>query len=159
MQLDDRAVFLLSQLGHNVADRFAHGLAPLGINPAHFGILTHLRAADGRSQQQLADLLDIHRNPMVGLVDELENLGLVRRSRHPDDRRAHAVHLTERARSVLEEGDRIADELEASMLESLDADERTRLLATLRKVSASAELPVGVHPGLRRRTPRPSATD
>jgi DNA-binding MarR family transcriptional regulator len=155
--LDDRAVFLLSQLGHNVADRFAQALAPLGIKPAHFGILTHLRAADGRSQQQLADLLDIHRNPMVGLVDELEALGLVRRTRHPDDRRAHAVHLTEQARSVLDEGDRIADALEATILESLDADERRQLLATLRKVAAHAALPVGVHPGLRRRSPRPGA--
>jgi DNA-binding MarR family transcriptional regulator len=155
--LDDRAVFLLSQLGHNVADRFAQALAPLGIKPAHFGILTHLRAADGRSQQQLADLLDIHRNPMVGLVDELEALGLVRRTRHPDDRRAHAVHLTEKARSVLDEGDRIADALEATVLESLDADERTQLLTTLRKVTAHAALPVGVHPGLRRRSRRPGA--
>jgi DNA-binding MarR family transcriptional regulator len=158
VQLGDRAMFLLSQLGFHVAERFAHALAGLGIKPAHYGILTHLRAADGRSQQQLADLLDIHRNAMVGLVDELEDLGLVRRSRHPDDRRAHAVHLTDRALSVLEEAGRIADELEATTLEPLAVEERTRLVAMLRTLSAHAELPVGVHPGLRRRVSRPGAT-
>ena len=151
MQLDDRAVFLLSQVGHHVADRFAQALAPLGIKPAHYGILSHLVVSDGRSQQQLADLLDVHRNAMVGLVDELEGLDLVRRSRHPDDRRAHALHLTDRARAVVAEADRLADELEATMLAPLDAEERSRLAATLRAVSVHAELPVGVHPGLRRR--------
>lgn len=159
MQLDDRAVFLLSQLGHHVAERFAQALVPIGIKPAHFGILNHLRAADGRSQQQLADLLGIHRNAMVGLVDELETLGVVRRSRHPDDRRAHALHLTERADAVLDEADRLADTLEAAMLEPLGADEREGLAATLLKVAAHADLPPGVHPGLHRRQPRRGPTD
>ena len=159
MQLDDRAVFLLSQLGHHVAERFAQALVPLGIKPAHYGILTHLQAADGRSQQQLADLLDVHRNAMVGLVDELEGLDLVRRTRHPVDRRAHALHLTDRARSVIDEVDGIADELEAATLEALDAEERKRLTATLRTVAEHAELPVGVHPGLRRRPPRSGSAD
>ncbi|HEY0816316.1 MAG TPA: MarR family transcriptional regulator [Pseudonocardia sp.] len=154
MQLDDRAVFLLSQLGHHVADRFARALAPLGLNPAHFGVLTHLREADGRSQQQLADLLHVHRNAMVGLVDELEARGLVRRTRHPDDRRAHALHLTDQAHTLLRDADLIADELESAILDPLDPAERSLLLTELHKLAAHAELPPGVHPGLHRRTPR-----
>lgn len=154
MQIGDRGVFLLSQIGHEVADRFADALAPIGLSPAHFGILSHLHDADGRSQQQLADLLGIHRNAMVGLVDELEALGLVRRARHPDDRRAHAVHLTDYALTTLREAQTLADELESSTLAPLDDAERTQLIALLDTVAAHAGLPPGVHPGLRRRPAR-----
>ncbi|MCC3332087.1 MarR family winged helix-turn-helix transcriptional regulator [Nocardia abscessus] len=149
--LDDRGVFLLSQIGHHVAHRFAAGLAPIGLAPAHFGILSHLAAADGRSQQELADLLHVHRNAMVRLVDELEERGLVRRSPHPSDRRAHAVHLTDHAHQVLEAAAAQAQAIEDEVLAPLDEAERTHLIYQLRRLSAHAGLPPGVHPGLQRR--------
>ncbi|WP_433662278.1 MarR family transcriptional regulator [Nocardia sp. CA-128927] len=55
-----------------MAYRFTEQLARLDLDPAHFAVLGNLAAADGRSQQELADLLRVHRNAMVGLVDELE---------------------------------------------------------------------------------------
>ncbi|WP_189094722.1 MarR family winged helix-turn-helix transcriptional regulator [Nocardia jinanensis] len=75
---------------------------PLRLAPVPFGILGYLVAADGRSQQRLADLLHVHRHTMVGLVNELAELGLVRRSPHPYDRRAHVAHLTDGAHRVLD---------------------------------------------------------
>ncbi|WP_435593825.1 MarR family winged helix-turn-helix transcriptional regulator [Nocardia sp. bgisy118] len=149
--LDDRGVFLLSQIGHHVSYLFTARLAPLGLEPAHFGILTHLVAVDGRSQQELADLLNVHRNAMVGLVDELEERGLVRRGRHPTDRRAHAVHLTERARRALAEAEAEAEAIENEILAPLDEAERANLIQQLRRLSSHAGLPPGIHPGLQRR--------
>ncbi|WP_280273448.1 MarR family winged helix-turn-helix transcriptional regulator [Nocardia wallacei] len=149
--LDDRGVFLLSQIGHHVAHRFSAGLAPIGIAPAHFGILSHLAAAGGRSQQELADLLHVHRNAMVGLVDELEERGLVIRSPHPSDRRAHAVHLTDHAHQVLDAASAQVQAIEDEVLAPLDEAERTHLIYQLRRLSEHAGLPPGVHPGLQRR--------
>ncbi|MEV4236711.1 MarR family transcriptional regulator [Nocardia sp. NPDC049737] len=149
--LDSRGVFLLSQIGHHVASRFTEQLARLDVDPAHFAVLGHLAAADGRSQQELADLLRVHRNAMVGLVDELQERALVTRRPHPDDRRAHAVHLTDHARDVLEAVQSEADALESEILEPLDATERTLLLPLLHRIAAHAELPAGIHPGLQRR--------
>ncbi|MGY1961483.1 MarR family winged helix-turn-helix transcriptional regulator [Nocardia gipuzkoensis] len=161
--LDDRGVFLLSQIGHHVSRRFTARLAPLGLEPAHFGILTHLLAADGRSQQELADLLNVHRNAMVGLVDELEERGLVQRRPHPADRRAHAVHLTVHARQTLAAAQAEAEATEDEILAPLNDAERAHLIHQLRRLSAHAGLPPGVHPGLQRRrrataeTPAPPA--
>src|SRR5919202_5462525 len=149
--LDSRGVFLLSQIGHHVADRFTDRLARLDLDPAHFAVLGNLAAADGRSQQELADLLRVHRNAMVGLVDELEERALVTRRPHPDDRRAHAVHLTDHAHEVLEAIQSEADALESEILAPLDATERTLLLPLLQRIAAHASLPAGIHPGLRRR--------
>lgn len=149
--LDSRGVFLLSQIGHHVADRFTDRLRHLNLDPAHFAVLGHLAAADGRSQQELADLLRVHRNAMVGLVDELEERALVTRRPHPDDRRAHAVHLTDHAHEALAAIQSEADALESEILAPLDATERTLLLPLLQRIAAHASLPAGIHPGLQRR--------
>jgi DNA-binding MarR family transcriptional regulator len=146
--LTDRAAFLISQLGYHSAARFAERLRPLGLHPRHFGLLSHLAAADGQTQQQLADTLAIHRNAMVGLVDDLEQRGLVARHRHPDDRRAHAVHLTTTARELLAQAQPVADEHDAQLLAGLDEPDQRQLVSLLKRLAHHAGLAPGVHPGL-----------
>lgn len=146
--LTERAGFLISQLGFYAASRFAERLAPLGLQPRHFGLLTHLSQADGQTQQRLADTMGIHRNVMVGLIDDLEDRGLVQRRRHPADRRAHAVHLTAAARDLLVQAQQAADEHDAELLAPLHDADRACLIALLQRVAASTALRTGVHPGL-----------
>lgn len=146
--LESRASFLLSQLGLQSAQRFTAALAPLGITPNRFGVLAHLAHQEGRTQQELATALGLHRNSMVAMIDDLEERGLVERRRHPEDRRAYAIHLTPAARDVLAAGDTLADELEQATLAPLDAAERSALIATLTKLVAAAGYRTGVHPGL-----------
>jgi DNA-binding MarR family transcriptional regulator len=146
--LAGRASFLLSQLGAYSAHDFAKRLAPLGMRPGHFGLLMHLSRGEGQSQQRLADAMGIHRNVMVGLVDELEDRGLIERRRHPADRRAHAIHLTAAAHDLLGRAQRVADEHEAELLAGIGEDDRTFLIALLQHLAEHTGLPPGVHPGL-----------
>ena len=147
--LAGRANFLLSQLGFHIAQTFAARLAPLGIAPNHFGLLMHLQRGEGSTQQQLADALGIHRKVMVGLLDDLEGRGLVERRRHPDDRRAHAIHLTDAARNLLPRARSVADQHEEEVLSALDAGERAQLIVVLQRLADHTGNPPGVHPGLR----------
>ena len=145
--LETRVSFLLSQLGGQSAQAFAAGLGPLGLSPNRFGLLVHVARAEGQSQQHLAQTLGIHRNTMVSLIDDLEGRGLVERRRHPQDRRAYAIHLTERARAILPEATRVADEQDARLLADLTQEERRTLLDLLSRLSADAGQRAGVHPG------------
>lgn len=147
--LETRASFLLSQLGLQSAQTFAAELAELGLNPNRFGLLVHLARAEGQTQQRLAETLGIHRNTMVSLIDELETRGLVERHRHPHDRRAYAIHLTEQARAILPEASRIADEQDARLLAEFSEDERRTLIDLLSRLSAAAGQRAGIHPGYR----------
>jgi DNA-binding MarR family transcriptional regulator len=147
--LSERPIFLLSQLGTYAAARFAERLALLGLHTRHFGLLYNLAAGDGQTQQQLADSMGIHRNLMVGLVDDLENRGLVERRRHPADRRAHALHLTPAARDLLDKARQAADEQDAELLAGLEDADRARLITLLQRVVSHASLPVRVLPNLR----------
>ncbi|MBV9143244.1 MAG: MarR family transcriptional regulator [Pseudonocardiales bacterium] len=146
--LADRVSFLISQLGFHAAACFTERLRPLGLHPRHFGLLSHLSVADGQTQQRLATAMAIHRNVMVGLVDDLEDRGLVQRRRHPSDRRAHAVHLTAAARDLLIQAQRAADEHEAELLAGLDEPDRRQLVSLLQHLAQHAGLAPGVHPGL-----------
>jgi DNA-binding MarR family transcriptional regulator len=147
--LFEHPAFLLGQLGFHVTDRFTALLAPLGIGPRHFGMLRMLGANDGQSQQQLCEVLRIHRNVMVGLVDELERRGLVERRKHPTDRRAHAVYLQAAGHQVIAQAEQIVAGLDAEILRALDADQRATLTELLQLTSVGVGLQPGVHPGLR----------
>ena len=146
--LDQRIPFLLSQLGAHVADGFKNRLAPLGIQPRATAVLLALADTDGQSQRELSARLGLHRNVMVSLIDALEAEGLVERRTHPEDRRAFAVSLTDEARGLLPELDRVGRELEDDVTAALSDDERATLLRALQRLSATAGLIPGVHPGL-----------
>ena len=146
--LSRRAGFLLVQLGTHAHRRFAERLAGLGLHPRHFGMLSHLAAAEGQSQQALSIALGIHRSAVVTLVDDLEHRGLAERRRDPVDRRAYTLYLTPPGRELLAELERAADEKEAELLTALNASERSQLISLLQRVAESQGLTAGVHPNL-----------
>jgi DNA-binding MarR family transcriptional regulator len=147
-ELSRRAGFLLAQLGTDAHRRLAERLAELDFHPRHLGMLSHLAAAEGQSQQALSGALGIHRSAMVALVDDLEQRGLAERRRDPADRRAYSLYLTPAGRDVLAGLERIAEEREAELLTALDASERSQLISLLQRVADSQGLAAGVHPNL-----------
>ena len=147
-ELSRRAGFLLVQLGTHAHRRFAERLARLDLHPRHFGMLSHLAASEGQSQQALSVALGIHRSAVVALVDELERRGLAERRRDPADRRAYTLFLTATGRDVLADLERIAEEHEAELLTALDGSERSQLISLLQRLAESQGLAAGVHPNL-----------
>jgi DNA-binding MarR family transcriptional regulator len=135
--------FLLVQLGMHGAREFGERLKPLGLEQRQAGMLVRLAANEGRSQQAIAALMGINATRMVFLVDELEKLGLVERRRNPEDRRSHALYLTEPGRAALDQVRAVTAEHEQRMSAGLTAAERADLITLLRRL-ADAQ---GLHPG------------
>jgi DNA-binding MarR family transcriptional regulator len=146
--LSQRVGFLLVQLGADAHRRFAERLARLGLHPRHYGMLSHLAASEGQSQQALSIALGIHRSAVVALVDDLEQHGLAERRRDPVDRRAYTLYLTSHGRDVLADLERIAEERDAELLTALNASERSGFISLLQRVAESQGLTAGVHPNL-----------
>jgi DNA-binding MarR family transcriptional regulator len=142
--------FLLSQVGAHGAARFAERLEPLGLVPAHAGVLRAIERADGLSQQALGEALGVFPSRLVGLLDELGERGLVERRDSPNDRRSYALHLTDAGRAALEQVGRVAREHEDALCAALDPAERAALAALLARIAAEQRLAPGVHPGFRR---------
>ena len=127
-ELSRRFGFLLAQLGTHAHRRFAERLARLDLHPRHFGMLSHLGASEGQSQQALSVALGIHRSAVVALVDDLEHRGLAERRRDPVDRRAYTLYLTPAGLDPLTDLERVADERDVELLSALDASERSQLI-------------------------------
>jgi len=142
--------FLLSQVGAHAAARFAERLVPLNLTPPHVGVLGVIKHADGLSQQALGEMLCIFPSRLVGLLDELEERGLVERRDSPTDRRAHALYLTQAGRDALEKIGLIARELQDALCAALNKSEREQLAAFLTRIAAQQGLTSGVHPGYRK---------
>ncbi len=124
--LTQRTGFLLTELGKAAMVRADEALAPLGITAKQLHVLG-LATAETRSQQQLVRLTGVDRTTMVGLVDELERLGLAERRRDPDDRRRYVVMPTAAGVATLARAEQAIEAAEAKFLAILDPAERALL--------------------------------
>jgi DNA-binding MarR family transcriptional regulator len=98
-----------------------------GISMTHLHILWVLDHHGDLPMSRLAELLDVSLSNATGLIDRMEERGLIERSRVPDDRRVVIVRASA-------EGARQRDEIEAlkqdgmrSILERLTPDQLTRI--------------------------------
>jgi DNA-binding MarR family transcriptional regulator len=127
--------FLLSWSGRRISAEFAAALRPLGLRPPHFGVLTLIESHPGTTQQQLVTGSLIDPSSMVAVIDELEELGLAERRRHPSDRRKHAVHLTAKGERTLARAREAAIGVAERLFSPLSEREQETLRRLLRKLA------------------------
>jgi DNA-binding MarR family transcriptional regulator len=139
--------FLIAQIGAHGAAMFARLIAPLGINPAHVGVLRVVAEHPGRSQQAVADEFGMPASRMVALVDDLEQRGLIERRRGIGDRRVHSLHLTGEGQILVTKLRGVGRDAEKSLFAALTATERRQLFDLLQRVAVEQGLRDGVHPG------------
>lgn len=111
----------------------AHAAAS-GLGVGRHLVLKMLAATGPCSQQTLSEGLRIDRSVMVGVCDELERAGQVRRERNPRDRRSYAVTITIEGRRRLAEAETTIPAFLDHTFGALTPDERARLTALLGKL-------------------------
>jgi DNA-binding MarR family transcriptional regulator len=134
--LSRRLGFVLVRASAGMTRLGAETLAPLGIDGRHYGVLAALAELGPVSQQTLANIFAVDRSTMVGLVDELEENGHIRRGKNPSDRRAYALELTESGVAVQRQAATLLEGCERHYLEPLSAAERRQLLELLGRLVA-----------------------
>jgi DNA-binding MarR family transcriptional regulator len=97
-------MYQVAEIGHTL---FSNAITPLGINEQQLGVLGVLESFGPQVQAHLSPPLRIDKAKMVGIVNELEERGLVQRLPHPQDRRAVLVHLTEAGKEMLQRSEEL----------------------------------------------------
>jgi DNA-binding MarR family transcriptional regulator len=128
--------FLLKRLGAVVKERSLEAYEAVGANPFHYSVLAVLEEGARDTQAKIADALGYDRSWLVGLLDELEEAGLIDRRRDPEDRRRHLVSLTPAGKEKLAELRAISRGIESEFLGALDPEQREQLHQLLLKVAA-----------------------
>lgn len=126
-ELISSPVFLLKRLGMKAKEESQVAYADAGVHPYHYSILATLAEGERETQGAIADALDFDRGQLVGLLDEMEEAGLVERRRDPDDRRRQVVVMTPVGRKMLTKVRTVAQQLDDDFLAPLTADQRKQL--------------------------------
>jgi len=86
--------FLISDVHRLITAAVDKEVSALGLTRSQLRVVLHLMRSDGISQVELADDLQLGKVTVGGLLDRLEEKGLIERRPHPQDRRAKLVYLT-----------------------------------------------------------------
>jgi len=135
-ELVDNTSFLLKRLGWAIKDRASEAYEAVGASPYHYSVLALLDEGTCSAQATIADALGYDRSWFVGLLDELEEAGLVERKRDPVDRRRHLVSLKPAGKKRLAQLRAISERIEAEFFAPLSSKEREQLHGLLLELAA-----------------------
>ena len=128
---------LLKRLGFEIKDRTLEAFEETGLSPQHHAVLSLLEEGSRDAQGTIADALGYDRSHLVGLLDELEDRGLIERRRDPADRRRHLVTLTADGKETLARLRTVVKSFEKEFFAALDEKQRETLHALLLQLAAS----------------------
>jgi DNA-binding MarR family transcriptional regulator len=103
------------------------------LSPGRAGMLLLIEANPGVPQGRLAEAVSLDRSTMVGVVDSLEERGLIER-RRGTDRRTNGLRLTRSGRALAARLRRRIEQHEDRVAARLSGAERSQLLALLEKL-------------------------
>ena len=120
------AGYLLYKAGMIGQRGFDDAFASVGLTAREFLVLSFASEA-ALSQQDVARRLAIDPTLMVGVVDDLEGRGLLRRDKDPADRRRYLLTVTAEGFALLATARTTATNAERAFLDPLDDDQRAQL--------------------------------
>lgn len=131
---DQRLGFVMhdvSRLRRIVFDEF---MKPLGITRSQWWVIAYLSRHDGMIQSDLANVLELGKAALGGLIDRLEASGFTERRPDDTDRRVKRVYLTTAGNQLVRQMRLKNHEMNELILAGLDREQRLQLAAMLQLV-------------------------
>ncbi|MFT3966245.1 MAG: MarR family transcriptional regulator [Sphingobium sp.] len=122
---------LLGDVARLMRRAFDERARNIGVTRPQWGALSVLAHHEGINQGGLADMLEVEPITLCRMLDRLQDAELVERRRHPTDRRAWCLFLTDRARVQIANLRPLADEVMDMALDGIGEDERDAFLDML----------------------------
>jgi DNA-binding MarR family transcriptional regulator len=114
--IEDCLSFFLGKAYQRVTQAAKQRLAPYGVTPVQYALLKVLWERDDQSGAELGERLVLDSATMTGLLDRLEQAGLIERKAHATDRRVNRVVLTARGRDLQVPLDQEMDQMNEDFL-------------------------------------------
>jgi DNA-binding MarR family transcriptional regulator len=118
-----------------VFQHFTAAMGEVDITPGQFGVLSVIAGNPGLSQTQLGNALGIDRSTVVAVIDRLEGRQLVKRTPSPNDRRSHALQLSEQGARLLKRLEEMVRAHERHISRELSPEDQQALLTLLDRVA------------------------
>jgi DNA-binding MarR family transcriptional regulator len=136
---DSSAGYLTNHMARLFARHLDERLQPLGLRIGAFPALLHLWGAEGLTQKDLVERLDIEQPTMAATLTRMERDGLITRARDAEDGRVQRILLTPRGRALEGPATAAAAAVNAQALNGLADSESAAFLTLIRRVIANLE--------------------
>lgn len=130
--------FEIAETAHALRKAFDRRACGLGVTRAQWKVLFRLTREPGLRQIELADMLDVEPITLSRIVDRLEESGLLERVADPADRRAWRLHVTPKAKPLVEKLRALADEMTADAFAGVGAEDIETMRQVLVRVRENA---------------------
>lgn len=136
-EIHDMPGHLIRRLNQKSVAVFAERMSREGydLTPVQFSALCAVADNPGVDQATLAATIAYDRATIGGVVDRLEQKGLIERRVSDRDRRARILHLSAAGTAQLEELRPIVRDLQSDILAGLDERERDQFMQLARKAA------------------------
>lgn len=121
----------VSRLRRVVFDQY---MVPLGITRSQWWVLSNLSRHDGMIQSDLANMMDLGKAALGGLVDRLEASGFLERRGEPTDRRAKRIYIAPKGEQLVKTMRSLNHDMSEEILKSLTGEQRRQLADMLWQV-------------------------
>ena len=138
MKADECIFFQLAKAGQLGSRFWGHKVSDLNVTPVQAMVLRFLYDQDQITSIDLGKKTELDSATLTGVIDRLENAGLIDRKDNPHDRRSIQIFLTEKGKITGKEVARRMEEANADFLKTFtprEAGELRRLINTLRNQS------------------------
>jgi DNA-binding MarR family transcriptional regulator len=138
MKADECIFFQLAKAGQLGSRFWGHKVSDLNVTPVQAMVLRFLYDQDQITSIDLGKKTELDSATLTGVIDRLENAGLIDRKDNPHDRRSIQIYLTEKGKITGEQVARRMEEANADFLKALtpqESGELRRLINTLRNQS------------------------
>ncbi|NLL52418.1 MAG: MarR family transcriptional regulator [Peptococcaceae bacterium] len=120
-------------------DKFLHNCKPMknripGLKKNHLKILHLLYENDRLTQTKIGKMLDIEKGSLTTLIDQLEEMNLVKRCMVPEDRRKYLIALTPDGRTMIDKNVEYFCLKLNQLFDHIDAEERKSFMDSLQYV-------------------------
>jgi len=154
MEIYNYAGHLIRRLNQISTSVFQAGMKEAGqdLTPVQFAALNAIRQHPGVDQATVAGLIAYDRATIGGVIERLEQKGLVARTVSARDRRARELTITDLGRTTLESLGAVVRGLQPAILTGLDPAEQAEFLRLAAKAAEAgnslSRAPLTVPPGL-----------
>jgi DNA-binding MarR family transcriptional regulator len=132
--------FVISDVHRLITAAVDKEVSTLGLTRSQLRVVLHLMRSDGISQVNLADDLQLGKVTVGGLLDRLQEKGLIERRPHPSDRRSNLVYLTLADQNIYESIVKAGRVILDQVLAGINKAEQKQLIDLLLRVKANTAL-------------------
>ena len=129
--------FLVHDVARQLTGVLDRRLNRYGLTRSHWRAVLYIWRTPGISQTELSEILDLSRMGVTGLIDRMENKGLVLRKDDVKDRRVKRIYLTESTAELVPIITTLGRETVDDFLAGIDESDRASLINLLLKVKGN----------------------